>query len=169
MIPNKYAVYSSFPQFPFGQSIHEIICSLPKWQLFLLLFFVPYRFVKLCSFHESHQLYSSCISWCSFGGKLFLIPYPSTALEQSNLGSFLTHTSYSPAHFFVHGRVVFSKLNFFNALRIQLLLTLSFCLCKFVSIYLWSNWSFFVKYLSLIHIWRCRRSTLCRSRWSPYH
>ena len=26
-----------------------------------------------------------------------------------------------------------------------------------------------VKNLSLIHIWRCRRSTLCRSRWSPYH
>ena len=23
--------------------------------------------------------------------------------------------------------------------------------------------------LSLIHIWRCRRTTLCRSRWSPYH
>ena len=28
---------------------------------------------------------------------------------------------------------------------------------------------FFVWGLSLIHIWRCRRSTLCRSRWSPYH
>ena len=27
----------------------------------------------------------------------------------------------------------------------------------------------FVSVLSLIHIWRCRRSTLCRSRWSPYH
>ena len=27
----------------------------------------------------------------------------------------------------------------------------------------------FVQTLSLIHIWRCRRSTLCRSRWSPYH
>ena len=26
-----------------------------------------------------------------------------------------------------------------------------------------------VENLSLIHIWRCRRSTLCRSRWSPYH
>ena len=26
-----------------------------------------------------------------------------------------------------------------------------------------------VNALSLIHIWRCRRSTLCRSRWSPYH
>ena len=26
-----------------------------------------------------------------------------------------------------------------------------------------------VHQLSLIHIWRCRRSTLCRSRWSPYH
>ena len=26
-----------------------------------------------------------------------------------------------------------------------------------------------IEELSLIHIWRCRRSTLCRSRWSPYH
>ena len=25
------------------------------------------------------------------------------------------------------------------------------------------------QYLSLIHIWRCRRSSECRSRWSPYH
>ena len=24
-------------------------------------------------------------------------------------------------------------------------------------------------YLSLIHIWRCRRLLTCRSRWSPYH
>ena len=24
-------------------------------------------------------------------------------------------------------------------------------------------------YLSLIHIWRCRRYAVCRSRWSPYH
>ena len=24
-------------------------------------------------------------------------------------------------------------------------------------------------YLSLIHIWRCRRRLRCRSRWSPYH
>ena len=27
----------------------------------------------------------------------------------------------------------------------------------------------FVLHLSLIHIWRCRRSYACRSRWSPYH
>ena len=26
-----------------------------------------------------------------------------------------------------------------------------------------------IKRLSLIHIWRCRRYSLCRSRWSPYH
>ena len=26
-----------------------------------------------------------------------------------------------------------------------------------------------VHVLSLIHIWRCRRDVLCRSRWSPYH
>ena len=26
-----------------------------------------------------------------------------------------------------------------------------------------------VPYLSLIHIWRCRRLLTCRSRWSPYH
>ena len=25
------------------------------------------------------------------------------------------------------------------------------------------------QWLSLIHIWRCRRSYACRSRWSPYH
>ena len=36
-----------------------------------------------------------------------------------------------------------------------------------------ASWSFAIGgiylRLSLIHIWRCRRSTLCRSRWSPYH
>ena len=36
------------------------------------------------------------------------------------------------------------------------------------------RWSFCyltitVLFLSLIHIWRCRRSYACRSRWSPYH
>ena len=31
------------------------------------------------------------------------------------------------------------------------------------------HWHQSHEYLSLIHIWRCRRSTLCRSRWSPYH
>ena len=31
------------------------------------------------------------------------------------------------------------------------------------------TWRSRVGRLSLIHIWRCRRSTLCRSRWSPYH
>ena len=34
----------------------------------------------------------------------------------------------------------------------------------FVDIVRWSCSS-----LSLIHIWRCRRSYACRSRWSPYH
>ena len=29
--------------------------------------------------------------------------------------------------------------------------------------------TFTVVTLSLIHIWRCRRDVLCRSRWSPYH
>ena len=31
----------------------------------------------------------------------------------------------------------------------------------------WYRWP--VLGLSLIHIWRCRRSYACRSRWSPYH
>ena len=38
--------------------------------------------------------------------------------------------------------------------------------------YFFSSTSLFFRIilcLSLIHIWRCRRSTLCRSRWSPYH
>ena len=36
---------------------------------------------------------------------------------------------------------------------------------------MWAHEHFTVKpdILSLIHICRCRRSTLCRSRWSPYH
>ena len=29
--------------------------------------------------------------------------------------------------------------------------------------------SFMTQILSLIHIWRCRRGSRCRSRWSPYH
>ena len=36
----------------------------------------------------------------------------------------------------------------------------------FVSGYFSSCYFFF---LSLIHIWRCRRRLRCRSRWSPYH
>ena len=33
------------------------------------------------------------------------------------------------------------------------------------------SWSIpnLVQGLSLIHIWRCRRYAVCRSRWSPYH
>ena len=46
--------------------------------------------------------------------------------------------------------------------------------CKFSGqLYIKSTERIFTKILlqmlSLIHIWRCRRSTLCRSRWSPYH
>ena len=33
----------------------------------------------------------------------------------------------------------------------------------------WASIDYSFYRLSLIHIWRCRRSTLCRSRWSPYH
>eukprot|EP00826_Nyctotherus_ovalis_P004480 TRINITY_DN10977_c0_g1_i1.p3 TRINITY_DN10977_c0_g1~~TRINITY_DN10977_c0_g1_i1.p3 ORF type:complete len:108 (+),score=27.18 TRINITY_DN10977_c0_g1_i1:243-566(+) len=29
--------------------------------------------------------------------------------------------------------------------------------------------SYYVSWLSLIHICRCRRYAVCRSRWSPYH
>ena len=37
------------------------------------------------------------------------------------------------------------------------------CICVFYIV------GFIVLYLSLIHIWRCRRIERCRSRWSPYH
>ena len=33
----------------------------------------------------------------------------------------------------------------------------------------WHNNLRNIEYLSLIHIWRCRRVHGCRSRWSPYH
>ena len=34
---------------------------------------------------------------------------------------------------------------------------------------LYENDPVYKEYLSLIHIWRCRRYAVCRSRWSPYH
>ena len=37
--------------------------------------------------------------------------------------------------------------------------------CKEVATDMWDV----LQRLSLIHIWRCRRSYACRSRWSPYH
>ena len=42
---------------------------------------------------------------------------------------------------------------------------------KFISLkmYYSDNDLLLMEYLSLIHIWRCRRSYACRSRWSPYH
>ena len=40
--------------------------------------------------------------------------------------------------------------------------------CVVSRIHAFTHWTT-VTDLSLIHIWRCRRSTLCRSRWSPYH
>ena len=43
-------------------------------------------------------------------------------------------------------------------------------ICGSVTNLQWPCSSFWINLkLSLIHIWRCRRSTLCRSRWSPYH
>ena len=44
------------------------------------------------------------------------------------------------------------------------------CRSFLVSVHLlWIFSTLSLTHLSLIHIWRCRRSTLCRSRWSPYH
>ena len=44
--------------------------------------------------------------------------------------------------------------------------TIGVLICKWT---LWMKGHWALLLLSLIHIWRCRRSTLCRSRWSPYH
>ena len=43
----------------------------------------------------------------------------------------------------------------------------SFCYFYSLSKFLHKNYIYII--LSLIHIWRCRRYSLCRSRWSPYH
>ena len=49
-----------------------------------------------------------------------------------------------------------------TSIRVMLVYTLVVVLFKI-------SWFLLQLVLSLIHIWRCRRSTLCRSRWSPYH
>ena len=55
------------------------------------------------------------------------------------------------------------------ALIYAVLVCLTF-LCAAIAVIhrLWS-YDLTALYLSLIHIWRCRRLLTCRSRWSPYH
>ena len=57
----------------------------------------------------------------------------------------------------------------FALLILSLTLSRSIFLYLVLSLSLSFSISFILYLLSLIHIWRCRRSTLCRSRWSPYH
>ena len=57
---------------------------------------------------------------------------------------------------------------------LSLCLCLSVCLCSTPFVFSSPSLSLFFLYtalslLSLIHIWRCRRHVVCRSRWSPYH
>ena len=40
--------------------------------------------------------------------------------------------------------------------------------CSVFPLFFYDNLCFTIS-LSLIHIWRCRRYAVCRSRWSPYH
>ena len=63
---------------------------------------------------------------------------------------------------FLYSTAVFNFLSDISALSVDKSLCESNT--KGLHCALWSVWR-----LSLIHIWRCRRSTLCRSRWSPYH
>ena len=46
---------------------------------------------------------------------------------------------------------------------------ISLCMCPIDIDISESNLMDSVQSLSLIHIWRCRRNSACRSRWSPYH
>ena len=58
---------------------------------------------------------------------------------------------------------------FMQKMKEKLHFFLSFIDTIFCILLNWKVFSILCIYLSLIHIWRCRRSTLCRSRWSPYH
>ena len=75
---------------------------------------------------------------------------------------------YDKHHWFFFG--IFGILGQILRLLVKITWFLSFSgkndaesLCHFVKI------PFLDPKLSLIHIWRCRRYSLCRSRWSPYH
>ena len=73
--------------------------------------------------------------------------------------------------------VILQKCNYLFSLRSRWLLCFSTLITIVISLSEihdrdWSNAhhvTWINNELSLIHIWRCRRSTLCRSRWSPYH
>ena len=58
---------------------------------------------------------------------------------------------------------------FIDILNILKLWLISFQNKKPLRKFLKMTYFYKVILLSLIHIWRCRRYSLCRSRWSPYH
>ena len=112
------------------------------------------RLVELaCATHNTHPSCFSCsyfctpvnMTMCSLWVHLHTLPQMNHHLDcATRLLMLSDHSWFGPDH-------CKTSVEFFLSLSRILLYVCAQCI------------------LSLIHIWRCRRSTLCRSRWSPYH
>ena len=115
------------------------IFNTPILQPLIFLHFYNNSLLKCFNF-LSLQFFNTSILWHS----------NSSTLQFFNNSIFQQFNS-STSHFF--------NTSFFNNLNLQLFSS-SILQLLIPSILL---------FLSLIHIWRCRRYAVCRSRWSPYH
>ena len=124
-------------------------------------------------------------------------PFWSVATASSLIWqNFTNHHAFIIAHFdYIEYLLSFTRIQYYY----QITLSVSINLCYFIDLLLSftrvqylaqlellnnrQNWTSqlahwhvakqlqysILQYLSLIHIWRCRRIERCRSRWSPYH
>ena len=165
-----------------------------KWFLSYkkLVFFVPVEMatMKVNAVHHFSYLLTSCILLCllvciycaplchiqcQICVKLSMVRPYNWLIDEVMIMSHLTWNRL----FWRHNYQQISWLVFINHMSTVTMLELMLCDMKQSSAvnevkHLFSlldklaNWAIYFT-LSLIHIWRCRRSYACRSRWSPYH
>ena len=123
--PSPRAVYDPIAShsFPLNSSLANpftrLLAHFQNYGYFCCYFLAPYLVVKLCSIHESRQLYSLHISWYLwrvFEGKLYL---SSTGLEPPFIRFALARLT--PARHFVHGlsNSLPLNLNFFSIFDVK--------------------------------------------------
>ena len=122
------------------------------WSVYLCIF----RYVYVLFLLMTHVLFSVCLFVCVLGWFVCLsFPFKYQLISISCFFTYIWSVMWFIA---TVSHIQWSvDVKFWNTqinARERLLTCISICS---------------LQQLSLIHIWRCRRSTLCRSRWSPYH
>ena len=157
------------------QALHKNCFLIIKFILAVENFFTPVTF-ETCALSITFQLMSSTEKWSTWWWLVTLF-----TLEWHSCWLFLKSSSHSSLFKCFQSLRVPSCWNFnqfFNNSAFFYFSPLCVFKCLLISHELlcsskYCDWIYYLcpqhSPLSLIHIWRCRRSTLCRSRWSPYH